>query len=363
MKGETAAATVAATERERPGAMPQPRGRGGRPLSARSPGAEAGSCAVSDPCAAEEIWRPWRVCIGAEDPGELGFRRRYVRTPGVELYRDTFDGACRLRGLPPADSLVFLVPLRLGPRSRYWHRPTGKDRLPAMHRGGVDWVLDRGHSHLMLVVKQALAQRRFGEESCTALERAASTYCVPARPGDVRRHGEWLSRLVDDLSGRPELFLGAEASEAVEEQLLRRLEQTIDFDRAASLKPAASPRRRGLQCALAHLSAADLPAVTVSRLVEVAGVSQRTLELAFRDTFDLTPNGFLRRLRLHAARRELATARADGTTVGEVADRNGFPQHGRFSACYRRLFGESPSETLRRPSGGSAAARTRGSDP
>jgi len=215
----------------------------------------------------------------------------------------------------------------------------------------------------MLVIKYPLIHRHFGETSFAALEVAASTHCVPAKPGDVRRLGEWLSRLIDDLGQRPEMLLCTETLEAFEKQLLQRLELTIDLDRAASLKPVASAQRRGLERALAYLSAADLPAVTVSQLVEIAGASQRTLEHAFRDTFDLSPAGFLRRLRLHAARRELTASYENGTTVGAVADRNGFHHHGRFSVSYRELFGESPSVTLHRPSGGSETVRSPAPEP
>jgi hypothetical protein len=51
---------------------------------------------------------------------------------------------------------------------------------------------------------------------------------------------------------------------------------------------------------------------------------------------------------MHAMRRELTDARGDETPVGHVADRNSFPQHGRFLIYDRALFGESPSETRHR---------------
>jgi len=299
----------------------------------------------------EEIWRPWRVCVTADESGAFGFLRRQIRTSGVELYWDTFSSACRLRGLSSPDGLVFLVPLRLGPRSRYWQRPVGKDQLPAMHPGGLDWVVDRRQSHLMLVIRSSLLRRRFGEEDCATLEGSVRKHCVPAKAGEFRRLGEWLSGLINELGQRSEVLFRPEASDDLEEQLLRRLEQTIDFARAASLNPASSARRRGLEIALAYLSTANLPTVTITQLVEIAGVSQRTLELAFRDIFDLTPSGFLRLLRLHAARRALMVAEAQGTTVASIADSHGFAQHGRFSVSYRRLFGESPSETLHRSGG------------
>jgi transcriptional regulator GlxA family with amidase domain len=52
-------------------------------------------------------------------------------------------------------------------------------------------------------------------------------------------------------------------------------------------------------------------------------------------------------MRLNKVRRYLRQA-ADKATVTEAATHFGFYHFGRFSAHYRRLFGEVPSETLHR---------------
>jgi AraC-like DNA-binding protein len=50
--------------------------------------------------------------------------------------------------------------------------------------------------------------------------------------------------------------------------------------------------------------------------------------------------------RFHATRQQLTVASPGQTTVTQVAYDNGFYHLGRFSADYRRLFGELPSKTL-----------------
>lgn len=83
---------------------------------------------------------------------------------------------------------------------------------------------------------------------------------------------------------------------------------------------------------------------TLSREV---GVSVRTLEYAFRNVFDETPLQFIKHCRLTAARRHLLRkAEHPGLTVTGVALRCGLGHLGYFARDYRRLFGESPSETL-----------------
>jgi AraC-like DNA-binding protein len=51
-------------------------------------------------------------------------------------------------------------------------------------------------------------------------------------------------------------------------------------------------------------------------------------------------------------RRNLRQADRDTATVSEIARRSGFRDLGRFAANYRGAFGELPSVTLQRGSGG-----------
>lgn len=87
----------------------------------------------------------------------------------------------------------------------------------------------------------------------------------------------------------------------------------------------------------------DCP-LSVAELALRLGVSRRTLQNAVGSTLGISPVAFLRALRLSQTRREIATARS----VTEIATRWGFWHFGYFARDYRAMFGELPSETLRR---------------
>jgi AraC family ethanolamine operon transcriptional activator len=89
--------------------------------------------------------------------------------------------------------------------------------------------------------------------------------------------------------------------------------------------------------------------VSIAELCLETGVPKRTLMLGFSDSFGLPPLAFHKRLRLNAARRDLAGSGPGETTVTDVALRRGFDHFGRFSVDYRQMFGESPIATLRAP--------------
>jgi transcriptional regulator GlxA family with amidase domain len=84
----------------------------------------------------------------------------------------------------------------------------------------------------------------------------------------------------------------------------------------------------------------------VSALCRALAVSERTLRKGFHKIHGLPPCRHLRMLRLSRARRALLSADRKLVTVTEIATSCGFVELGRFSVEYRKLFGESPSQTL-----------------
>lgn len=87
--------------------------------------------------------------------------------------------------------------------------------------------------------------------------------------------------------------------------------------------------------------------IGIAELAQAAGLSARALQRQFRTFLGKSPHEALRDIRFESARRQLLLGKP-GTRVMEVASRCGFPHFGRFSIEYRRRYGETPSQTLRR---------------
>ena len=94
------------------------------------------------------------------------------------------------------------------------------------------------------------------------------------------------------------------------------------------------------------MSAADN--ITVKGLCKMTGVSDRTLEYAFREKFGITLKAYIRAYRLNRVMRILTRSDRFNTKVCDVANSWGFWHMGQFASDYKRHFGELPSDTLRR---------------
>lgn len=85
--------------------------------------------------------------------------------------------------------------------------------------------------------------------------------------------------------------------------------------------------------------------ISLDAIARAAYASRRTLYRAFAEILNDTPQSYVRRLRLHRIRHDLASDAERTCTIALVATHWGMSELGRMSGWYRELFGERPSET------------------
>ncbi len=166
----------------------------------------------------------------------------------------------------------------------------------------------------------------------------------------ARQLFDWGKRLVDTAVLDPALFNESEAEcSAAQIELLETLLAAMDLSN--DYEPSRSDRTRQAQSQIVktaedHALSQTGSSIYVTDLCKAAGVSERTLEYAFKAVMGLTPVAYLIRLRLHRVRQLLLAAPPGSTTVSAEALRWGFWHFGEFARAYKDCFGEQPSDTL-----------------
>jgi AraC-like DNA-binding protein len=87
--------------------------------------------------------------------------------------------------------------------------------------------------------------------------------------------------------------------------------------------------------------------IGVGDIARAVHVTPKAVQLMFRRHLGTTPTGYLRRVRLDQAHRDLVSADPRSASVSGIAARWGFAHPGRFSAFYRQAYGRTPNATLR----------------
>ncbi len=135
---------------------------------------------------------------------------------------------------------------------------------------------------------------------------------------------------------------------AIEETLKRLLLVAVphnhsDLFNGSVAGPAPFYVRRVEEYVRAH---AEEP-ISLAEMVDISGVSARSLHAGFRRFRDTTPMGYLKNYRLTMARTMLKSGVEAGISVTNIALACGFTHLSKFARDYFERYGEKPSETLR----------------
>lgn len=158
---------------------------------------------------------------------------------------------------------------------------------------------------------------------------------------------EWVFALA---ARAPERFGSPEIRASLREQLLLALIEAVDAPQDGVLlgNPIGRHRARIVRqitdCLVAHPDGFT----KLSDLCELTGFSARSIAHACQTVLEVSPMRYLKLLRLNRARSLLRQGARENTSVSACAHLVGFAHLGRFAVEYRKLFGESPRQTLER---------------
>ncbi len=97
---------------------------------------------------------------------------------------------------------------------------------------------------------------------------------------------------------------------------------------------------------LLHEHLEDLESITSGSFLDMKQLgARRTVEKAFSSSIKMGPLTYFRIVRLHDARRKLMDREAAYQPISDIAAELGFFDAGKFTAAYRKHFGELPSVT------------------
>ena len=143
-----------------------------------------------------------------------------------------------------------------------------------------------------------------------------------------------------------------DAVRAAEQELslavVRALERSSKLPESRLGRPNFS-RERVIARTLQRVEDCRDQALLVSDLCTASAVSERTLRNVFQEYFGVGPIRFLKLRQLREIHAALARADSAHETVTQLAGRFGIWDFSLFARNYKRLYGESPSETLRKP--------------
>jgi AraC family ethanolamine operon transcriptional activator len=160
---------------------------------------------------------------------------------------------------------------------------------------------------------------------------------------------DFLLRAFETSQESPQRLLIPSNQKQLAEEFYALLTETVSAAGQGNAARGVCPNReRIVRRVRSYLDANPESALSISEICEEVGVSRRTLQNAMQEVFGISPQHYLKAIRLNGFRRALKACDPGRESIGDVAARWGFWHLSQLAQDYRRLFGELPSQTRER---------------
>jgi AraC family ethanolamine operon transcriptional activator len=281
--------------------------------------------------------------------GRFSGRMDLASTSNIQFVHERWSLGILNVGSTPAQALTFGLPVSMPGGLYHCGAPLPLGQIGVHHAGAeLHFLATRPLDLLSVVVDEELLAEhlriRFRLEPTSLL--APGHLSMTSPPDGVARALALITLLSRLLQGG----LAWQARRHLEERALEILLRGI-----VSPAPRDFLNRERIARRVEHFARARLDdPPSIRDLCAATACTERSLHHAFLESFGMPPARYLRILRLNAARRALLSGHAGSVTA--AATDFGFFHFGRFAQDYRGLFGETPSEMMRRVRGVAMAA-------
>jgi AraC-like DNA-binding protein len=286
----------------------------------------------------------WNVQATQLGRGRFNSSIRCLQFPGLIVYDNHWGCGVRVSGESPAGWLMLGASLAPSDAPIQWcGRRIGQGRFAcAGERQAIDFNVQDHASDLVMLIAPELLRRVIGVEAAHGVSLARHLGLGKA---GLEMANEALVT-INHCQSLPHLLDQPIVVARIYASLLRSLEDC--FAQGNALTETKKHQRDSVvQSAIARISEVGM-ATSAWDMAQAAGVSQKTLELAFREVMGITPGKYLILVRLNGVHHQLADPLNAPLTIADIANAWGFSHMGRFVHAYRDLFTELPSETRKK---------------
>jgi AraC family ethanolamine operon transcriptional activator len=311
--------------------------------------ADAGTIQIGD---IEElnyaVW-PWELRMRQLSSGRMLANLEFAQVDGILLTHERWSKRVFAMGATPRGYLA-LAGICAG-REFSWCGASVRQDVVSCGLDGTDieFGTPDAADHWVLLVPTGLLTGYLGDEETADLlpKERSLTSPLTSPPQLVRQLGSLVLDIITLLRSNSSYRSNRLLLDAFRLQLLAAVTALLacadEKGRLATTRTQYAACRRAL-----HIAETLRQPISIDELAAAVGISRRGLELGFREVFDISPQRYLRRIRMNGLRRDLRRAVPGRQTIAEAAGHWGFVELGRTAVEYRQLFGESPSTTLAR---------------
>jgi AraC-like DNA-binding protein len=312
-------------------------------------------CHSSDPERAQAYLDSvgFRIESLRDDGAAFDMRVNVAYLPGMYIGYTQYGKAATIRAAPERTDYWFLLPVEGSLEAAVRKDVVDCDRrrgvLSDPSRSGQLVRSQTGCGRLNVILTERAVRRQLGALLGAGLGRSPDFEpTIDVARGYGRSFAGYLRLATEDCERDCSMLSSPIMMQQFEDLVFTNLLLSHPHNYSPALRRLAKlVASRDVKRAIDYMEANLTSPIGLADITAAAGVPGRTLLEHFRRYKGISPMAYLRRARFDQVRQALHRAEPE-ENVTSIAMDLGFSHMGRFSIEYRRRFGESPSETLRR---------------
>ena len=302
----------------------------------------------------EEALSAWDHQYRQISPGKFYGRFLHTQNDMLGVYRNRWERAIHYRGAPKG-IIMFAVTLTQTSEARWMGERVGVDDMCVQRCGAeADYFSAPLWDSVVFTIPEAELARQIvnitHDDPGTLLHTHGVVHLTPQRAAQVRQAAlNYIDTAVRSVATPDAPSPFPQMAKSTVELMARVL---VSAQPQRHEKSSLNRSRQWIHKVEELYGQHPNQPLRIGQLCRELGVSERTLRDAFNKLTDTNPLAYLKTQRLNQVYRELCDSDPGEVLIKQCAYANGFYSLGHFCRDYKQLFGESPSETIKRYSRG-----------
>ena len=269
-----------------------------------------------------------------------------------QLTRTKLNGKIEQIGMTPDGFRSIVIPVNFA-NTFYWlnKKVSGRQLLIFPKNRTLDAVSFEGFDVYIVAIKESFLLEildDLGYDTAKKLFSGDEQY-LDLTPGFAHQFSYLASRFLSEMridytkGGVVNVIHECESIDGILLTLLKYLDSSSQI----IYKNPSKKRDTALNQAVELIHGLEDLCCTVGQLCAYTNVSERTLEYAFQERYQISPSEYIKANRLHKVRHELLTSKGETLPISTLAGKYGFWHMGQFASDFKKHFGKLPRETVR----------------
>lgn len=297
---------------------------------------------ISEPNQHTEILNGWALTYDQLSVGKFESQLQKVSFDGIQLYQEKIKPSTFQRGEGVKNSLCLGLFSDIAQPALWMGKPViGHEILSVFDGGDILLRSPENSSFYSLTVPFELLcseNAELGLLECSNLFDAQSS---------GHFHATYL-KIFNHILQSPSILESSAARKQLKSDVLAVTESFIQkFNHNKEASKISTKRAKNVvltACDMMHANNQEFQ--SIEEMCNVTHTSRRTLQNCFELITGQSPAAFMKTLRLNAVKRILTDHSGHNKVIADVAMDWGFWHLSQFSADYKKLFGELPSQTV-----------------